>query len=84
MKEKVMKETLLGLDGKFTWLFGQEFFVETEIGNWIWKDPECGDNSFTPYKGTWEEFYKEFGLHGRSKGKHYIADYCGTQFTVAE
>jgi hypothetical protein len=38
----------------------------------------------SPYKGSWEEYYKEFGYYGRGKGKHYIVDYCGDKFTVNE
>ena len=44
--------------GEFTWLFGMEFFIETEVGSFIWRDPEYGgDNVMVSYPGTWEDFH---------------------------
>lgn len=35
----ITKEKLSGMVGEFTWLFGQEFFIETSEGNFIWRNP---------------------------------------------
>ena len=73
------KEKTLNLVGEFTWLWGQEFFIETSERNFIWRDPDYGgDNSIRVYSGSFQDYLKEIGLdYGRSKGKHFIAGYCG-------
>lgn len=78
------REQLLDSVGDFTWDFGQQFFVETEHGNFIWSDPDYnGDNSFTKYEGTYKDWMPlNSGRFGRSKGKHIIRSYCGDQIVV--
>lgn len=79
-----IKEKLLECVGEFTYMWGWDFFIETEIGNFAWRDPEYGgDNSIRPYGGTYEDFCKACHVpYGRSKGKHAVKNYCGTTFTV--
>ncbi len=64
--------------GKFTYCWGMDFFIETEKGNFLWKDPEYGgDNTISPYKGSLGDFLKGNLLpYGRDKGSHKIGDYC--------
>ena len=69
-------EHIKGLVGEFTWDFGQEFFIETSEGNFVWSDPDYnGDNSLTPYAGTYKQWIGR-GF-GRDKGKSIIALKCG-------
>ena len=79
----ITKEKLQNVVGEFTWLFGDEFFIETSEGNFIWRNPSYqGDGSIREYKGTYEKYRKECGVpFGRDKGKHLIGEYCG-DFTV--
>ncbi len=78
------REKLLDSVGDFTWDFGQKFFVETEYGNFVWSDPDYnGDNSFTKYEGTYEDWMPAVsGRFGRSKGKHIIRQYCGNDIIL--
>ena len=40
------KQQLCGMFGEFFYLFGQEFFIKTKIGNFIWSNPSYnGDGS---------------------------------------
>jgi hypothetical protein len=81
------KEEVLGLVGEFTWTFGDEFFVETAKGNFIWSDPDYnGDNTLTRYDGSWDD-YRLSGSrlqYGRDKGKHFISAYCGDEVVVVD
>ncbi len=78
------KEQLLDEIGKFTWDFGQRFFVETRFGNFVWSDPDYnGDNTFKKYQGDYKQWIKTTGSpFGRSKGSHLIRNYCGDQIIV--
>lgn len=82
-KRKMTKEKLMNMVGEFTWNFGQQFFIETSEGNFIWNDPDYnGDNTIRKYNGSLQDYFgKSFG---RDKGKHYIKDYCGENFTYIE
>ena len=73
------KEELGNLVGEFTWLFGQEFFIETSKGNFLWSDPEYGGSGeIREYNGELGKYLKEVGVpYGRDKGKHVISAYCG-------
>lgn len=73
------REELGNLVGEFTWLFGQEFFIETPKGNFIWSDPDYqGSGQIREYKGGLGRYLKETGVpYGRDKGKHIISEYCG-------
>lgn len=75
----------MGIDldtvASFTWCWADEFFLETEHGNYIWSDPDYnGDNTIRPYGGDYKYYCKESNIpFGRDKGTHRIRDYCGDQ-----
>ena len=72
------KQQLCRMFGEFFYLFGQEFFIKTKIGNFIWSNPSYnGDGSMRRYNGTLESYASE----SRCKGEHDIEYYCG-DFTV--
>lgn len=73
------RKSILMLNGEFTWMFNQNFFIETARGNFIWKDPDYGgDNSITPTKMTYAEYCEHSGIdYGRDKGSHIIGEYVG-------
>lgn len=80
---RMMKEEILSLTGEFTWDFGNNFFIETDKGNFIWCAAKYGgNNSMHPTKKTVKQFFGEG--YGRSKGSHKISDYCGDSFHVVE
>lgn len=83
---KITKEQISQLVGEFTWCWGQDFFVETEIGNFHWKDPDYGgDNTIRPFNGNPQDFCKHCHCEfGRYKGKHVIEKYIGKDFTLVE
>ena len=69
----------LNTEADFSWNFGQEFFLKTDRGNYIWSDPDYnGDNTIRKYDGSHEDWCKETGYYARSKGRHFIGDYCGS------
>ena len=80
----VTKEEFLNVVGEFTWMWGMDFFIETDVGNFIWKDPDYqGDNTIRRYNGSYNDYLKEFDIDfGRDKGKHMISEYCGTEFKL--
>lgn len=80
------EEKLAGLVGEFTWLWSDEFFIETKAGNFLWSDPDYGgDNSIHMISCSYTDFIKNIGLdYGRDKGKHFIGDYCGNQFSLVK
>jgi hypothetical protein len=86
MSNTVGKEQLLKCQGLFTWMFDYRFFIETDFGNFIWKDPEYGgDNTMEPYPHSYNNFVKHYGYScGRDKGHHLVSSYCGDEFTVLE
>lgn len=81
------KDEILQLDGNFTWMFGNEFFIETEKGNFIWSDPdyEGGTNTVTPTTMDYTEYVKASNVpFGRDKGVHNIERYCGPDIIIVE
>ena len=77
--EEPMKLTLDTV-AHFTWGYADEFFLETEMGNFIWSDPDySGSNVITSYNGTYKDWCKNRAHipFGRDKGKHTIRGYCG-------
>lgn len=77
------KETLMNLMGEFTWNFGQQFFIETAQGNFIWSDPDYnGDNTIRKYHGTIHDFFP--GDSYSREGKHVIGKYCDPMFTLVD
>jgi len=41
------RESFLNLVGEFTWDFGNKFYIETKIGNFVWStfDPDYNGNN---------------------------------------
>ena len=75
-----MKLTIYDM-AEFTWDFGQQFFLETDKGNFVWSDPDySGDNTIRPFAGSCKEFFGK--SYGRGKGRHQIAQYCGDQVKI--
>lgn len=81
-----MKEKLLGMYGSFTYSFGFQFFIETEIGNFVWNDPDYqGDNTIRPFNGTYKDWCNHQNIpYGRDKGTKSIAGYCGDSWEYVE
>ena len=76
---------MLTLDtvAEFTWDFGQEFFLETVQGNFIWSDPDYnGDNTIRPYAGSYRDWCFGRNAFGRAKGSHTIRGYCGENVKI--
>lgn len=67
------------LKGSFYWCFGYDYFISTERGNFIWKDPQFGgDNSFISFNGNIEEYKREKKISSfRWEGVLLIAKRCG-------
>lgn len=79
------KDQILNTMGKFTWMFGTDWFVQTEFGNFHWKDPDYdnGDNTFTFFNGTYDQFRNHINVEmGRDKGHHNIERYCGNDIKI--
>lgn len=79
------KEELVNVTGLFTWLWDCHFHIETDVGNFLWSDPDYnGDDTIRPC-GTYAEILDEFQIDfGREKGRHRIGDYTGETFTYVE
>ena len=78
--ENITKDELLDKIGSFTYMFGMEFFIETDIGNFVWKDPDySGDNTLTYVPMSYAEWTKldNHPSYGRCKGTHMLKDYIG-------
>lgn len=73
------RENIANLVGSFTWNFSNEFFIETQDGNFVWSDPDyMGTGYISEYPGTYEQWIKKQGIpYGRDKGKHMIGSFCG-------
>jgi len=73
------KEKLSKMVGEFIYCWGNDFFIKTSEGNFVWKDPDYGgDGTIKSYNGNLSKFLKEIGVDfGRSKGTKFIGDYCG-------
>lgn len=80
-----MKEQLLNMVGQFTWSFGKEFFIETELGNFVWNDPHYGgDNTITQFNGSYADWLTFENIpFGRDKGAKLISSYCGYYWTFS-
>lgn len=72
------REEIGNTEGIFTWDFGNQFFIETIKGNFVWSDPEYGgSNLLYETKLTYKEWINfDSGGYGRDKGIHIIKDYC--------
>lgn len=61
--------------GEFTWDFGQEFFIETDVGNFVYSDPDYnGDNTVKETGQTYSEWIAP--QYGRDKGKTFVGSRC--------
>ena len=70
--------------GEFTWLFSDEFFIETPVCNAVWSAPNYnGDNTITYTSKSYTEYHD--GVDGRYKGEHILREYIGEEviFTKA-
>lgn len=79
------KKSLLNLEGHFSWNFGNKFFIETEMGNFVWSDPDYfgGDNSIKFFDGNLDDFCKQEHIgYTRDKGIHTIKKYCGSKIKL--
>jgi len=70
--------------GEFTWSFSDKFFIETDVGNFVWSDPDYqGDNTIVLFRGSYKDWCREIGIpFGRDKGKHTIEGYCGKDVII--
>lgn len=84
MQEK--KQRVLNAQGRFTWMFNHEFFVETkDFGNFVFSDPEYdGDGTLRATKQSYDAFDESRGQarFGRDKGEHMIRAFTGEAVTV--
>ena len=70
----------------FTWSYGEEFFLETPDGCYVWSDPDYGgDNTIRKFEGTYADWCKKRHLDfGRGKGCHKIGEYYGKDVIIEE
>ena len=74
-------------EAHFSWGYNNNFFLETETGNYIWSDPDYpgGDNIIRPFKGDVKAFCECNHLpYCRDKGIHVIREYCGSNVKIIE
>lgn len=76
--------SLLDLEGTFYWSFRDEYFIETNEGNFIWSCPsQFGNNTIKRYEGTLKSWCKENEVPCcRNKGKKIIRDLTGNDVVV--
>lgn len=78
MNVNATKEQFLNTVGMFTWSFNCTFHIDTELGNFVWSDPDYdGDNRIRPSISLKEWYELEHIPFGRDKGTHTIKEYCG-------
>ena len=79
--KKANKEELLKQRGKFTWDFGDVYFIETNIGNFLWSDPYlAGDNTMTQVDKTMKEYFQYY--RGINQGIRDVSYFCGNQWEM--
>lgn len=80
----INKYKLLECQAEFSWTFGEDFFVETPFGNFIWNNPDYGgDNSFRYFDGPLRKYVEQANIpFVRCKGKHLVLDYCGDDIFI--
>ena len=82
------KKGLLHEFADFTWYWGVDWFVETRLGNFHWKDPSYGPdesaaNTLTYFDGDIHKFRDLVKMEmGRDKGSRFIVDKCGEDFEL--
>ena len=82
--KKLTKEQLSSTVGHFSWDFGQNFFIETEFGNFVWSSPSYyGTNIIRRFDGSLKDYIKQSKIpYVRDKGKHIISSYCGDSWSL--
>jgi hypothetical protein len=77
MSRPTTLEELIAAEGDFSWNYGNEFFIETKFGNYIWSDPDySGNHTIRRFSGSCKEYTKSCNIPFlRDKGKHIIKDY---------
>lgn len=75
------EQEVRNLIGEFTWDFGNCFFIETMKGNFLYRSPSYGGDGVVRRTSKTLDDYLS-GNHGRCKGTHFIADFCGEQVPV--
>lgn len=79
------KLDLLNTEGNFTWFWGKDWFIETDLGNFHWSDPSFpgGTDTIKPFSGGIGDFCEYIGHgYGRGKGTRTIRTGCGNQFEL--
>lgn len=74
------RKMFLEMDAEFSWNYGNEFFLETSIGNFTWSDPSYpgGTNEIRPFFGDLKKYLSTRNIpYLRDKGIHKISEYCG-------
>ena len=78
------KETIGETVGEFTWFSKCDWFIETSLGNFHWKDPgKGGDNTLTLFNGSYQDFCTKVNMaHGHDNGSRPIMCQCGRDFKL--
>ncbi len=79
------RNRLLSLMGKVSYsLKDRDFFIKTDIGNFIWINPSLnGGSTMLMTDMTLEQWVDKKGVNAvRDKGYHLISKYCGDQFVI--
>jgi hypothetical protein len=73
-------------EAQFIWLFDDEFFVETPVGDFIWSDEGYnGTGTMRPTDLSYGDYCKKKGISfGRAKGKHLVGEYCGNEVKIVQ
>lgn len=82
--KKLTKEQLSSTVGHFSWDFGQNFFIETEFGNFVWSSPDYyGTNIIRRFNGSLKDYIKHSKIpYVRDKCKHIVSSYCGDSWSL--
>ena len=72
--------------GIFTFIYEEDFFVETDKGNYIWSNPYYGgNNEITSFNGDIKDWLNsKENVNSINKGRHKILSYCGKDVKIEE
>ena len=78
---------MLTLDsvGRFSWGFGNKWFILVGGKAYEWSDPSYpgGLGTIRPFHGTYKHWCRKLQIpYGRDKGTHVIRDYCGEDVKI--
>lgn len=78
------KNKVLNLEGHFSWLGNDKYFIETTQGCFVWSDPDKnGDNTLVEYQGGYADYLEEVKKEeSQDQGVHIIRDYCGNNIRL--